>query len=177
MSKVGKEILEWIKTIAVALVIAFIITTFIRPTLVRGYSMYPTLEENDYLIISRMAYNNDIPNRGDIIVFKSHLIQENGKGKDLVKRVIATEGDHLVIKDDAVYINDKLQAESYISKEVYTAGDIDIVIPDGDIFVMGDNRENSMDSRDPLVGLISIDDIMGKVVLRLYPFNKIGPVE
>jgi signal peptidase I len=176
MSKVGKEILEWIKTIAVALIIAFIITTFIRPTLVRGYSMYPTLEENDYLIISRMAYNNDIPDRGNIIVFKSHLIQENGKGKDLVKRVIAIPGDHLVIKNSEVYINNKLRQEPYIS-EAYTAGDIDIVIPEGSIFAMGDNRENSMDSRDPQVGLVSIDDIMGKVVLRLYPFNKIGSVE
>lgn len=176
MNKVGKEILEWIKTIAVALVIAFIITTFVRPTLVRGYSMYPTLEENDYLIISRMAYKNDIPDRRNIIVFKSHLIQENGKGKDLVKRVIAIPGDHLVIKNSEVYINDELQKEPYISA-AYTAGDIDMVIPEGQIFAMGDNRENSMDSRDPQVGLVSIDDIMGKVILRLYPFNKIGSLE
>lgn len=176
MSNIGKEILEWIKTIAVALVIAFIITTFIRPTLVRGYSMYPTLEENDYLIINRMAYKNNIPTRGNIIVFKSHLIQENGKSKDLVKRVIAVPGDHLIIKDSKVYINDKLQNESYIH-EAYTSGDIDTVIPEGDIFAMGDNRENSMDSRDPQVGLVPIEDIMGKVVVRLYPFNKIGSVE
>jgi len=138
MSKAVREILEWVKTIAVALVIAFIITTFIRPTLVRGYSMYPTLEENDYLIISRMSYKNDIPNRGDIIVFRSHLMQENGKGKDLVKRVIAIPGDHLVIKDNTVYINDKIQKELYI-KDVYTAGDIDMVIPAENIFAMGDN--------------------------------------
>ena len=84
--KLKKEAVEWIKIIATALVFAFIITQFIRPTLVKGESMYPTLEENDYLIINRLAYKIGQPKEGDIIVFKTDLLQSNGKTKDLVKR-------------------------------------------------------------------------------------------
>ena len=85
--KFKKELIEWIKVIATALVFAFIITQFIRPTLVRGESMYPTLVENDYLIINRMAYKIGEPKDGDIIVFKTNLLQDDGKPKDLVKEL------------------------------------------------------------------------------------------
>ena len=81
--KFKKELIEWIKVIATALVFAFIITQFIRPTLVRGKSMYPTLVENDYLIINRMAYKIGEQNDGDLIVFKTNLLQDDGKPKDL----------------------------------------------------------------------------------------------
>ena len=173
--KFKKELIEWIKVIATALVFAFIITQFIRPTLVRGESMYPTLVENDYLIINRMAYKIGEPKDGDIIVFKTDLLQEDGTHKDLVKRVIATEGDHLVIKDFKVYVNEKLVEEPYINGQ-YTTGDIDIIIPENKIFAMGDNREKSLDSRYEEVGLVKEKDIMGKVMIRLFPFNKIGTV-
>ena len=174
--KFKKEIIEWIKVIATALVFAFIITQFIRPTLVRGESMYPTLVENDYLIINRMAYKIGEPKDGDIIVFKTNLLQDNGKKKDLVKRVIALPGDHIKISNNEVYLNGQLLNEPYLSPTVITEGDIDMTIPDGYIFVMGDNRPNSMDSRDPEVGLVNIDDVMGKVVVRLLPLKKIGKI-
>ena len=80
--KFKKEAIEWIKIIATALVFAFIITQFIRPTLVRGESMYPTLEENDYLIINRISYKIGEPEPGDIIVFGTNLLQDDGKTKD-----------------------------------------------------------------------------------------------
>lgn len=173
---IKSEIIEWIKTIAIALAVAFIITYFIRPTLVKGYSMYPTLEENDYLIINRIAYKRDVPDYGDVIVFKSHLTQENGKEKDLVKRVIGIPGDRVNITNSEVYVNDKLLDEPYIN-DAYTEGEIDVEIPENKVFVMGDNRTNSMDSRDESVGLVDINDIMGEVIVRLYPFDKIGKVE
>ncbi|MFR9070909.1 signal peptidase I [Paeniclostridium hominis] len=172
---IKKEIIEWIKIIAVSLVIALIITHFVRPTLVQGSSMYPTLEEKDYLIINRIAYDHKEPKRGDIIVFKTDLLQDNGKAKDLVKRVIAVPGDHIKITDNKVYINGKLQDEKYIHG-AKTEGDIDMTIPKGYVFAMGDNRENSMDSRDPQVGIVKESDIMGKVMVRLLPFNKIGKI-
>ena len=174
--KFKKEIIEWGKVIITALVFAFIITQFIRPTLVRGESMYPTLVENDYLIINRMAYKLGKPKDGDIIVFKTDLLQDNGKQKDLVKRVIATEGQHIKIEDSKVYVDDKLLDEPYIHDN-YTSGDIDMVIPEGEVFAMGDNREKSLDSRYEEVGLVNEKDIMGKVMIRLFPFNKIGPVK
>ena len=115
--KFKKELIAWIKVIATALVFAFIITQFIRPTLVRGESMYPTLVENDYLIINRMAYKIGEPKDGDIIVFKTNLLQDDGKPKDLVKRVIATEGQHIKIEDSKVYVDDKLiDSTNYDSK-------------------------------------------------------------
>ena len=157
--KFKKELIEWIKVIATALVFAFIITQFIRPTLVRGESMYPTLVENDYLII----------------VFKTNLLQDDGKPKDLVKRVIATEGQHIKIEDSKVYVDDKLLDEPYIHDN-YTSGDIDLIVPEGEVFAMGDNREKSLDSRYEEVGLVKEKDIMGKVMIRLFPFNKIGTV-
>jgi len=174
--KFKKEIIEWGKVIITALVFAFIITQFIRPTLVRGESMYPTLVENDYLIINRMAYKLGKPKDGDIIVFKTDLLQDNGKQKDLVKRVIATEGQHIKIEDSKVYVDNKLLDEPYIHDN-YTSGDIDMVIPEGEVFAMGDNREKSLDSRYEEVGLVNEKDIMGKVMIRLFPFNKIGPVK
>lgn len=174
--KIKREIIEWIKIIVTSLVIALVITHFIRPTLVQGSSMYPTLEEKDYLIINRVAYKREEPQRGDIIVFKTELLQDNGKKKDLVKRVIGLPGDHIKINDQEVYLNGELLEEEYILPTVVTEGNIDITIPEGTIFVMGDNRQHSMDSRDPDVGLVKIDDIMGKVIVRLLPFNKIGKV-
>lgn len=174
--KIKKELFEWVKIIITSLAIALVITHFIRPTLVQGSSMYPTLEEKDYLIINRVAYNKKLPEKKDIIVFKTELLQDNGKKKDLVKRVIGLPGDHVKITDYQVYINGELLEEDYLSSTVITEGNIDITIPEGSIFVMGDNRQHSMDSRDPDVGLVKIEDIMGKVVVRLLPFNKIGKV-
>ena len=169
---VKKEVFEWIKTIAIAGTMALLITMFIRPTLVRGLSMFPTLEENDYLLIYRQAYRQELPEQGNVIVFKSHLLQTNGKEKDLVKRVIGIPGDHVVVAEGEVYINDEKLVEPYINGD-YTDGYVDEIIPEGYIFAMGDNRPNSLDSREPSVGLIPLDKIIGKVFIRLYPFNKI----
>lgn len=175
-NKWKSEILEWVKTIAVAIILAFVITQFIRPTIVNGQSMYPTLDHNDYLIINRMAYKFGEPSKGDIIVFSTNLKQENGENKDLVKRVIAVEGDHLKIENSNVYINGELIDEPYIH-ENYTEGAVDITVPEDMIFAMGDNRENSKDSRMSDVGLVPEDHVMGKVMVRLFPFNKIGTVK
>ncbi|HSQ88936.1 signal peptidase I [Romboutsia sp.] len=173
--KIKKEAIEWIKIIATALVFAFIITQFVRPTLVRGESMYPTLKENDYLVINRMSYKFGEPKERDIIVFSTELLQEDGSPKDLVKRVIAVEGDHIKIEDSKVYVNDKLMDEPYIHNN-YTEGNIDMVIPEDRVFAMGDNREKSLDSRYEDVGLVDEKDIMGKVMIRLFPFNHVGKV-
>ena len=90
--------------------------------------MYPTLKDNDYLFINKLTYEVEGPKRGDIIVFKTELIDDkSSKKKSLVKRVIALPGEHIVIKNSEVYIDDELLNESYI-KGVYTSGDIDIIV-------------------------------------------------
>ncbi len=171
-----KEIFEWIKTIIISIVIALVITTFIRPTLVRGHSMYPTLEPNNYLIINKIPYMIHEPEHGDIIVFKSHLETLDGKEKDLIKRVIAVEGDEIVVKDGEIYVNGEKLEEDYINGD-YTSGDIELNVPQDHVFVMGDNRQNSLDSRDSRVGPVEIDTIRGKVLVRLFPFDEIGKVK
>lgn len=170
-----EEIKEWIKTIITSILIAILIVTFIaRPTIVRMDSMYPTLHQYDYLILEKITYRFKEPERGDIIVFKSPVKEADGTNLNLIKRVIATGGDHIVVEDGNVYINGEILRENYI--DVQTPGDVDIVVPDNHVFVMGDNRPISLDSRDDRIGPIPKGRIMGKVLIRLYPFDKIGVV-
>lgn len=169
---VKKEIIEWIKVIVVAVVLAGIITSFVRPTLVKGASMENTLKQYDYLLVNKMAYKKDLPEYKDIIIFKSELIQDNGKAKDLVKRVIGLPGDHIVVTEGKVYRNEELLEEPY-TKDGYTDYEIDVIVPEDHIFAMGDNRLDSTDSRDPSVGPVPMEHIVGKVFVRLFPFNKI----
>ncbi|MCT4607434.1 MAG: signal peptidase I [Marinisporobacter sp.] len=171
-----KEIIEWIKTIVISVVIAMIITQFVRPTLVKGYSMYPTLNEYNYLIINKIPYMMHDPEKGDIVVFKSHLKTVEGNDKDLIKRVIGVAGDQIKVTEGNVYVNGEKLNEPYINGD-YTPGEVELEVPENMIFVMGDNRPNSLDSRDERVGPVDMDTVRGKVLVRLYPFNKIGKVE
>ena len=165
---------ELIRDIVIALVIGIIILQFVKPTIVKEYSMQPTLNQNDYIFLSKQAYRMHEPEFGDIIVFHTDLTTAAGKEKLLIKRVIGLPGDSLSIKDGVVYRNGVALEEDY-TLEGYTSGDIaKIDIPEGKVFAMGDNRLNSLDSRSPKVGLVEIDDIMGKAVLRVFPFSQFG---
>mgnify|MGYP002766008257 FL=1 len=174
---VKNSIIEWVKVFGLAIVLAFVINLFIKPTLVSGDSMLPTLHENDYLIINKIGYKIGEPKNGDVIVFKSDLEKNDGTTKDLVKRIIGVAGDKVVIKDGKVYLNDKLLDETYLSEGMDTTGDVDIVVPEGKLFVLGDNREVSLDSRYEQVGLVDVNDVEGKVLVRLYPFNDISLIK
>lgn len=172
-----ESIKEWIKTILISVLIALAITAFIRPTLVKGFSMYPTIEEYDYLIINRMPYITKEPEYGDIVVFKTNQLTVDGEKKDLIKRVIGLSGDTIEIINGIVYRNGKALDEPYINGG-RTPGEMEAFeIHEGKIFVMGDNRPNSLDSRDSRVGEVPMSNIRGKVVIRLFPFDKIGTLE
>lgn len=163
---------ELIRDILVALVIVLILTSVIKPTIVKESSMEPTLYENHYLIINKMAYKMGDEERGDIIVFESELENEDGEKKLLIKRIIGLPGETVTVKDGEVYIDGLLLEEDYL-KDGITPGEIDNCrVPEGQLFVMGDNRVVSIDSRE--LGCIGEDTVMGKAVLRLYPFNQIG---
>lgn len=175
--KIKSEIKQWVKTIGISGAIAIGINLVVQPAIVSGQSMYPTLENKDYLVINRLAYKNEIPERGDIIIFKTELVDsDSNKKKNLVKRVIGLPGEHLVIEENKVYINDEYLDENYLV-DAYTEGNIDIIIPDNQVYTMGDNREKSDDSRKAYIGTIKLEDIIGKVSVRMYPFNKIGQVK
>ena len=166
---------EWIKDILIAIVVAFLVLQFIKPTIVQEHSMENTLQPNDYLFISKQSYRlfGD-PQRGDIIVFHSVLTTADGAEKLLVKRIVALPGDTISITGGVVYINGEPQDEPY-TKDGYTNTEMDeITIPEGKLFCMGDNRQNSRDSRDPMIGLVDEDEVLGKAVLRLFPFSRFG---
>ncbi len=166
---------EFIKDILIALAIVVVITMVIKPTIVKESSMEATLYENNYLFVNKLAYlTDDHPDYGDIIVFKSHIQRDDGKGeKLLIKRVIGVENDVIDIHDGVVYRNGTALDEPY-TKEGYTDGDISgYKVPENEVFVMGDNRRVSLDSRSSEVGTVSEDSIIGKAFIRLYPFNQI----
>ncbi|EMH2710047.1 signal peptidase I [Clostridioides difficile] len=153
---------------AILSVIAFLlISSVIRLTTVMGHSMDQTLYDREKLIISKIAYNKEDPKYKDVVVIKRSDLNV----KYIIKRVIAVEGDTLKIVNNKLYINDKLIEENYINDKMQTS-DLEIKIPKDKIFVMGDNRNNSIDSRSSIVGLIDQKDIEGKVIFNLSQFKK-----
>ena len=177
-TNVKKEALIWVRDIAIAVVAALIISRFITPTIVQEHSMEDTLQNHNYLILLRCAYKFGAePQYGDIVVFQSDLINsENGKEKLLIKRVIARGGDTVAIRDGVVYRNGEALDEPY-TKDGYTNGAMDeTVVPEGHLFLCGDNRLVSLDSRSDQVGFVDEKTVIGKAVFRLFPFNEIGGV-
>lgn len=170
---------EFIKDLIIAIIIVAAITFVIKPTIVKESSMEPTLFENNYLIINKLSYfHKPHPGYGDIIVFKSDLDKTDGTGKKLlIKRVIGVEGDTMTITDGQVYRNGELLEEAYVNgQETFADEGMDIVdmeIGEDQVFVMGDNRQVSLDSRSPEVGTISEESVVGKAVVRLFPFDEI----
>ncbi len=182
---IKQEILEWVKSLLIAFVLFFIINFFISTTTVYSTSMFPTLIEGDRLLLHK-THNIQ---RGDIVSFESDLtlterdietlnfIQKfmvnTQTKKNLIKRVIAVPGDKIDIENGVVFINDKKLDEPYIST---IAGDtLHVgVLPEGQYFMMGDNRAGSLDSRK--LGPVNGDRIIGKTVLRFYPFDRFGTV-
>lgn len=172
---VGNEVMEWLESIAVSIFIVILVFTFVfRMVIVDGRSMLPTLEDGQRLVISHLFYT---PKQGDIVVVNSQ-----GLNKTIIKRVIAIEGQTVDIDFDnhTVSVDGKVLDEPYIN-ELTTNNDggfeYPIVVPENSVFVMGDNRNHSTDSRNPIVGFITNDDVLGKAIFRIYPFNKFGRVK
>jgi signal peptidase I len=147
-----KEIWDWVKSILIAVILALLIRLFLFEVfVVEGRSMYPTLSETERLMVNKVIYHFDEPKIGDIVVFQYE------PGRDFIKRVIGLEGDKVEISEGRVYINNVLLEEPYLLKgmEMYDYGPVNV--PPGYLFLMGDYRENSMDSRDPRVGLYRVN--------------------
>ncbi|MBQ4109305.1 MAG: signal peptidase I [Clostridia bacterium] len=181
---IGKEILDWIISIAVAVVAVMLINQFLFvQVMVDGQSMVPTLQDGDRLFAYRFLYE---PESQDIVVVEPFLKEGTVDGKLMfgrtlyIKRVIATEGQTVDIKDDKVYVDGELFDEPYIAESVKTKPgtlSLPVTVPEDCVFVMGDNREHSRDSRDATVGILRNDQVVGKATFRLFPFNTIGIVK
>lgn len=181
------EFLEWMKSFLVALIVVFAFKMFFATTVVYSTSMYPTLVEKDVMLLQK---THDI-HRGDIVSFKSKLkltdndirslnaLQKLFVGKDtqktLIKRAIGLPGDSIELKDGILKINGQVYNEPYVSSE--NVGEVYIKnLPEGEYFMMGDNRAVSLDSRSEEVGLIDQKDLIGKVLVRVWPLTKVGKV-
>ncbi|ORT99846.1 Signal peptidase I [Anaerovibrio sp. JC8] len=167
MGQLGTEIRDWVISIAVAIALAMFIRTFVVELyLVDGPSMMPTLEHQQRLVVNKFIYKMRAPERGEILIFQ----YPRDKSRDFIKRVIAVPGDTIEIKDHNVYVNGELQNEDYIlakSRMDYPK----TTIPEGHVFVMGDNRNNSEDSRFPDVGFVPYDLLKGKAMLVFWPLS------
>lgn len=176
------DILEIVMYCLIALVIAWLIVTFVgQRTVVDGDSMYNTLSDGDNIIVEKLSYTFGSPDRYDIVVFP-HYDENYGGNVYYIKRIIGLPGETIQIEDGLIYlIKDNGEKEIlpdeygyyYDGKPMngYLASE-PVTIPEGCYFVMGDNRNNSKDSRQ--IGVVKEDDILGKAWLRFYPFGDFG---
>lgn len=165
------------RTFIIALVIVIILgvllNVFIGSVRVKETSMLPNFVENDHLLINKMAYKIGEPERGDVIIFKKTVY---GDSERLIKRVIGLPGDTITIKDNEVYLNGKKQDQSYTHDGITPGNVKNYTVPAGQLYVMGDNRIVSLDSRSKDIGTVSISKVKGKVIFRLTPLNKFGTI-
>ncbi len=172
------EIYEWLEAVAFALSIVVILFTFLfRVVSVSGPSMKPTLQSGDRIVLNSLFY---MPQNGDIVVITQPNSHDN---EPLIKRVIGVEGQTIVVdaENDTVTVDGVKINEPYIlEQDIKYAGEAyeyPLTIPKGKVFVMGDNRNDSFDSRNPGLGMVEEKYIMGKAVFRIYPFERVGGVD
>lgn len=170
--RIYKELWDWGKAIGVAVILAILIRTFLfSPTIVDGESMMTTLKDGEFLIVNKFVYRVGAPKHGDIVTF--HATEK----KDYIKRVVGVAGDRIVMKDDQLYINGVQMDEPYLHDSIaywhelegtpFTEDFFVDEIPDGTIYVLGDNRRSSRDSR--IIGPIPLDRVIGRADVSIWP--------
>jgi signal peptidase I len=167
------EAFDWMEAIVFALVTVVIIFTFLfRIVIVSGSSMVPTLKDGDRLVLNSAFYKEKA---GDIVVVLKEGVNND---RPIIKRIIATAGQTVDIdyEKQLVIIDGVARKEDYIAEMSEERGDVELpaTVPEGCVFVMGDNRNNSLDSRTSSVGMVKLNEIKGHAVVRLFPLNKFG---
>lgn len=161
----------------IVLLLVFGMVTYVGQRIeVIGSSMFPTLADGDNLLVDKLTYRFDNPQRFDIVVFPYRY----EKDTRYIKRIIGLPGEKIYIDSEGkIYINDEVLDEGYGNEVILDPGRAyePITLGDDEYFVLGDNRNYSMDSRDPNVANVKRDEIIGKAFLRLYPFNKMGLIK
>lgn len=173
-STVMMEILDWGKSIMIALVIVLILNHFVfNLSTVEGQSMEPTLQEKEWLFINRAVYIFGHPQRGDIVILKDPH-KYRGRNVYLVKRVVGIPGDEVEVRAGRLYVNGEEVEEPYVNGEIQDQDMPPMLVGEGEYFVLGDNRHRgaSMDSR--FFGTVSEQLIKGRADFVLWPLSKIG---
>ncbi len=171
-NRIKKIMFGWLITIVAAVLVAVILRAFVFViATVDGPSMMPTLDHNEKLLVTKFTYTFSDIERGDVVICR---YDKNGYNDVYVKRVIGLGGEHVRLTNGTVFIDDVPLSEDYIL-EPMICEDADFYVPEGSVFVMGDNRNNSADSRK--IGPIKEEQIIGKVQLRISPLNKFGSLE
>lgn len=170
MGTMQRVLWEYVQSILLAFVLAlFIITFVVQSFIVTGPSMEPTLHSGERLLINKFIYRFTEPKPGDIVVFHPLARPRD----DYIKRVIAVAGQTVEIRDGKVWVDGQPLDEPYLSEPTY--GQFGPVrIPQGRLFVLGDNRNNSQDSRYPEVGLVPLKSVIGKAAVRYWPLDRLG---
>lgn len=154
-------VLDVIETLVLAVILFVGINSVSARVRVDGFSMQPTLQDGEFVLVSKLSYKFGDFQRGDIIVFDFPMNPD----EELVKRIIGVPGDHVKVRDSHVYVNEQMLNENYIAQAPLYSGDW--IVPDGTLFVLGDNRNNSNDSKD--WGLLPQGNVVGKAVLIYWP--------
>lgn len=169
-AKRRRALLDWVVVIGIALLVAFLVRTFVLAHfVVDGTSMSTTLHDGDRVFVNKLSYRLHDPNRGDVVV----LHELNGTSeRDLIKRVIGLPGETVEVRNCEVFIDGRRLEEPYLDPEVVTPGNCGgdteaTVVPDDHVFVMGDNRAGSLDSRN--LGPIDDDDLVGRAFVVFWP--------
>lgn len=169
-SPARRIITETLQTVALALFLFLIINSISARIRVDGSSMEPSFQDGNYVIVNKIAYGDGDLERGDVIVFPYPLNRE----EDFIKRIIGLPGDHISILRGDVFINGSRINEDYLLTD--SRGDMEeLIVPQGTVFVMGDNRNDSSDSR--IWGPLSIEEIIGKAIFRYWPLPAMGPIQ
>ena len=171
---IARELLGWLFYILIIIGLTYLIVTYIgQRTRVDGSSMETTLSHGDHLLVDKISYRFHEPDRYDIIVFP-YLHAENTY---YIKRIIGLPGETVQVVDGYTYVNGELLESDIYGAEVMESANMaaePVVLGEDEYFVLGDNRNNSMDSRDERVENVKRDAIMGRAWVRIWPFNKIG---
>jgi signal peptidase I len=166
---------EWIGIVAVAIIVALIVKAVaIQAFYIPSESMFPLLTEGDRVLVNKLTYRFGDIDRGDIIVFERPPGEPDTTITHLIKRVVGKPGDTVEGIDGVLYVNGEPQEEKYVAEGALTNGLPKTTVPDGMLWVMGDNREDSADSR--FFGAIDEDTVVGRADLLVWPVNKLKPL-
>jgi signal peptidase I len=168
-----RNLVEWVLIIGGAFLVAFVVKTFlIQAFFIPSGSMLPTLHEDDRVLVNKLSYDLHDVHRGDLVVFERPEGDSVGQIKDLIKRVVGLPGDRIEARDGHVYINGDLLEEPYLPDGTQTDNLTSQTVPEDHVFVMGDNRGDSMDSR--VFHAIDEDLIVGRAFVRVWPLNHLA---